>query len=122
LAGQQTEYPSGNVEEKLNEYSWYWGNSSRGTNSVGGKNANKFGIYDTYGNVAEMTADCFNPNYSNAPTTSVAWLGGLCVFRVVRGGSWSEDAIYLRSKSRSQINVKNKVDTIGFRVARDLLK
>jgi hypothetical protein len=122
LADQQTEYPSGNAVLKLNEYSWYWENSSRMTNLVGGKNANKFGIYDTYGNVAEITADCFNPNFSNAPATSLPWLEGLCAFRVVRGGSWSEDAIYLRSKSRSQINVKNKVDNIGFRVARDLLR
>jgi formylglycine-generating enzyme required for sulfatase activity len=119
LAGQQTEYPSGDTIFGLNRLAWYKEISDT-TEVVGTKASNKFELFDMYGNVEEWTSDCSNQNYIKAPTDGSPWLEGLCSFRVVRGGAWSHSVKYLRSKSRHQAHQRSKEDNLGFRVVREL--
>ena len=120
LAGQQSQYPSGESTAGINRLAWFNVNTYK-TESIGTRASNKFGLFDMFGNVEEWTADCFNPNYLKAPSVGVPWLEGLCTFRVVRGGSWSHSVAYLRTKSRHQVHMRSKVDNLGFRVVNDFL-
>ena len=120
MAGQQSEYPSGDSASGISRLAWFNVTTNK-TEPVGTRQGNKFGLFDMYGNVEEWTADCFNPNYQKAPPDGIPWLDGLCTFRVVRGGSWSHSVAYLRTKSRHQVHMRSKVDNLGFRVVNDFL-
>ncbi|TXI22122.1 MAG: formylglycine-generating enzyme family protein [Nitrosomonas sp.] len=105
---------------------------------------NPFGLFDMAGNAWEWTQDCWHDDYTGAPTDGSAWLEknggdwvgknyvdadsvgieknygyGDCTRRVVRGGSWLYDPLYLRSANRGGDIADVSGDIIGFRVARD---
>jgi len=88
------------------------------TLAVGSFAANSFGLHDMHGNVWELTADCWNKNYHGAPTDGAVWQSGECSRRVVRGGSWSNEARYLRSANRSSSAVSDGSYGGGFRLSR----
>ena len=88
------------------------------TAPVGSYRANAFGLYDLLGNVGEWTQDCWNRNYSGAPTDGSAWAAGDCFLRVVRGGSWEDAPLGLRAAYRVGSPTVIRVYTRGFRVAR----
>ena len=58
---------------------------------------NPWALFQVHGNVYEWTEDCWNENYSGAPTDGSAWTSRDCTSRVVRGGSWETFPRYLRS-------------------------
>ena len=87
------------------------------TAPVGSYRANSFGLYDMLGNVEEWTQDCWNPNYSGAPTDGSAWAGGDCSLRAVRGGSWEDAPVGLRAAYRVGSPTVVRVHRRGFRVA-----
>ena len=87
------------------------------TAPVGSYRANSFGLYDMLGNVEEWTQDCWNPNYSGAPTDGSAWAGGDCSLRAVRGGSWDDAPVGLRAAYRVGSPMVVRVHRRGFRVA-----
>ena len=93
----------------------------RETKEVGLKTPNKFGIYDILGNVNEWTKDCWNEDYSMAPTDGSAWSSGNCNLRVFRGMSYMD-----KEKSKFAITYRHpmwpsfKSMFVGFRIARDL--
>lgn len=76
-----------------------------GTVPVGSYAANRWGVHDTAGNVAEWVADLAEPSKSN---------------RVLRGGSWNDDAAFVRSAHRSDNLPSLRSNVVGFRVCRDL--
>jgi len=85
---------------------------------VGQKMPNELGIYDMSGNVWEMTADCWHPNYSGAPSDSRAWLSSSCKQYVIRGGSWYDhDRCHVASRNFNYYD--NASSAIGFRLAKD---
>ena len=88
------------------------------TAPVGSYRANAFGLYDMLGNVWEWTQDCWNGNYSGAPTDGSAWAAGDCSQRVVRGGSWEDAPLGLRAAYRVGSPTVIRVYIRGFRVAR----
>jgi len=88
------------------------------TSPVGSFPPNQFGLYDMLGNVMDWTEDCWNANYSGAPTDGAAWQSGNCGRRVVRGGSWDADLSVVRSAHRREIRTSTRITTFGFRVAR----
>ena len=91
---------------------------------VGSFGSNSFGLYDMLGNVWEWVEDCWNENYVGAPTDGSAWLKGDCTKRVMRGGSWSNMPVFVRSAARSRANAAggdfDYSSYAGFRVARTL--
>ena len=91
------------------------------TAPVGNYGANKFGLYDTSGNVWEWTQDCWHDNYQGAPADGRAWInGGNCSQRVGRGGSWGNDAWLLRSANRFRTDRALRSIYLGFRLAQDI--
>ena len=82
--------------------------------------ANAFGLYDTAGNAAEWVEDCWNPTYRGAPSDGSAWTNGDCSLRVLRGGSFADKALAVRSSARFRYDEDVRYYANGFRVARDL--
>jgi formylglycine-generating enzyme required for sulfatase activity len=97
---------------------WYDANSGNRARTVGGKQANAFGLHDMSGNVWEWTQDCWNDSYNGAPTNGAAWTTGLCGLRVSRGGSWGYVARDSRAASRINGTTDLRGRNVGFRLAR----
>ena len=92
---EQCRYGNGYDRTSHAEYAWDWNepvacsDGYADTAPVGSFQPNAFGLYDVLGNVWEWTVDCWNDEYSGAPTDGSAWDVGDCSVRVLRGGSWS---------------------------------
>ncbi len=120
-AGSNTKWSFGDNESQLGEYAWFDSNSRGKTHATAQKRPNAFGLYDMYGNVWEWAQDCWNANYSGAPTNGSAWESGNCSLRVLRGGSWVNYPSVLRSaiRERDDPDSRSRVNG-GFRLARTL--
>ena len=91
------------------------------TAPVGTFAANRFGLFDMLGNAWEWVEDCWYDNYQGAPSDARAWTsGGDCGRRVLRGGSWSSVAEYLRPGARDRASTALRFNYLGFRVSRTL--
>ncbi|CAK0773213.1 formylglycine-generating enzyme [uncultured Gammaproteobacteria bacterium] len=87
---------------------------------VGTYPANPFGLSDMHGNVWEWVEDCYHDGYAAAPPDSRAWVHPGCEVRTLRGGSWLNAPIDLRSADRSRSSPDDRSSNIGFRVVRPL--
>jgi len=101
------------VDPNLNLIGWYYGNSvvtyspnsgGKGTHPVGQKQANAWGLYDMHGNVWEWV-DAFSEIYGFS--------------RVIRGGSWYNNAQYCRSAYRNGGAPDDRRNVFGFRLVRE---
>ena len=92
------------------------------TVQVGTFSPNAFGLHEVHGNVWEWTQDCWNENYTGAPTDSRAWETGECQERVLRGGSWGDVPWLLRSADRGKNEPGVRGPKIGFRVGRTITR
>ena len=103
-AGTTTAYHFGDDPAELDAYAWFASNSDEAYHEVGGKQPNPWGLYDMHGNVAEWVLDQHVPDfYSNYSVDSARNPLAIPVSlfpRVVRGGSWDDDAPLLRSAAR----------------------
>ncbi len=81
---------------------------------------NAWGLYDVAGNVAEWTADCYEPQYpaTLADVGAEARTGGDCARHPVRGGAWNSPVVDTRSAVRQPVPAGQRAATIGFRIAR----
>lgn len=85
--------------------------------------SNAWGIRHMHGNVWEWTEDCWHDSYIGHPDDGSAWMeedGGDCERRVLRGGSFGNAAINLRSAERSAASVHSRQSNLGFRVVRQI--
>ena len=89
------------------------------TAPVGSFSANAWGLHDMHGNVWEWVQDCWNGSYVGAPTDGSAWISGDCGQRVVRGGSWANGPVFLRSDIRFENDRSYRGALHGFRLAQD---
>jgi formylglycine-generating enzyme required for sulfatase activity len=123
-AGTTTDWSFGNDVTEHSDYGWFGENAGKRTESVGQKLPNGFGLYDTHGNVWEITEDCYHENYNGAPNDGSSWIsycaGDRFAARVVRGGSYNFLTNASRSASRRDIPFYFKDSNTGFRLARDL--
>jgi formylglycine-generating enzyme required for sulfatase activity/class 3 adenylate cyclase len=80
---------------------------------------NPFGLYDMAGGVAQWVSDCWRKDYQGAPKDGSSWEAPNCRERVLRGGSWRNDASYLRAASRNRYDPGVRYPAHGFRIARN---
>lgn len=88
--------------------------------AVGSYPPNPFGLYDLNGNVWEWVSDCWHRSYDGAPSDERSWEDKDCSQRVLRGGSWRNDATYVLSTSRFYYDADVRYGLHGFRVAKSL--
>ena len=81
---------------------------------------NAFGLHDMIGNASEWTADCWRETYAGAPADGSAWTAGACRTRTTRGGAWLAGPRLLRTAVRGGEDGEDRLNILGFRVARDL--
>jgi formylglycine-generating enzyme required for sulfatase activity len=85
---------------------------------------NPFGLTGMLGNVWQWTADCWHDSYAGAPRDGSAWKSRSCDKHVIRGGSWDNLPVFIRSAARSGSSADggpyDYSSLSGFRVARDL--
>ena len=85
---------------------------------------NPFGLFGVLGNVWQWTEDCWHESYVGAPADGGAWREEYCDRHVIRGGSWNNLPIFIRSASRAgSIANGGEYDyagVSGFRLARTL--
>lgn len=108
-------------EKQLSEYAVFA--KSRPESTRGTRKPNGLGLHDMSGNVWEWAEDCWDANYEGVRLDGKAWKeenGGDCGRRVLRGGSWSDGPVYLRSSARIRGSAGGRNDFIGFRLAQDL--
>ncbi|MCB9868075.1 MAG: formylglycine-generating enzyme family protein [Phycisphaerales bacterium] len=91
------------------------GPSSCGARVVASLVPNAWGLYDTLGNVWEWTWDWHGEYTSSAIDPLGADAG---VYRVMRGGSWADEAHDARAACRGIAPPGERGDGIGFRLAR----
>ena len=89
------------------------------TAPVGSYEVNPWGLHDMSGNVAEWTADWFDATYyKNSPERKPKGPSN-GQFRVLRGGSWSDDPADVRPAHRLRAPPTGRDGAIGFRCAQD---
>ncbi len=109
-----TKYSGSN---QIDETAWYDDNSHSETKPVGLKMPNELGIFDMSGNVYEWCEDQWHNFYEGAPDNGSAWADReQGSFRVLRGGSWIDDAQDCRSVSRAIVDPSSRSIDVGFRL------
>jgi len=103
----------------LNEVGWYWDNSGKKTQSVGGKKGNELGLYDMSGNVWEWCHDWWG-SYGGGPQTNPTGPNS-GAYRVLRGGGWDYGAQRCRVAGRGSYSPARGSDPLGFRLSRTVL-
>jgi formylglycine-generating enzyme required for sulfatase activity len=91
------------------------------TAPVGSFRPNAFGLHDMEGNVWEWVDDIWHDGHESTPANGVAKLQGSDpTYRVIRGGSWHNEAELVRAAIRFKRHSKVQFDTLGFRVGRTM--
>ena len=106
--GEDHEYAG---SDNIDDVAWYGGNSGDQTHPVGLKQANACGLKDMSGNVYEWTADVSDNPGQHRPGAAV---------RVVRGGSWDDDADDCRVSAQGRGSPGGRYDDVGLRFSRPL--
>ena len=116
-AGTTTRYYWGDRDEDADQYAWHSDNSKGGTQPVGLKKENAWGLKDMSGNVWEGCSDWYDAKLvggidPRGPSSRAS-------SRVLRGGSWisSVGSGSLRSADRGGYSPEGRDDYLGFRVA-----
>ena len=104
-AGSSKKYFFGDDEKLLEKYAWYKKNSKNVYHKKGQLLPNAWGLYDMLGNVAEWVLDQYDENYfskMNAIKTDPELIPTSRNPRILKGGSYSDEAIELRAANRTK--------------------
>ena len=102
--------------DQENIVSWNKDNSGFKTHPVAQKKPNELGLYDMSGNVWEWCWDWYDSYKDMDLTNPCGAKEG--TYKVIRGGSWSDNRNYLRVASRGKENPTGHYSSIGLRIAR----
>jgi formylglycine-generating enzyme required for sulfatase activity len=95
----------------LDASAWYEGNSAETTHSVGGKQANPWGLFDMLGNAAEWTLDEYRADFYSELEDGVKAPRAIPESthpRTVRGGAFDDEASELRCSARLESTLRWK--------------
>ncbi len=92
---------------EIDDIAWFEANSAGGSQEVGLKVPNAWGLHDMLGNVWEWCWDLYDPEVYGE-------------YRVFRGGGWSDRARGCLATNRRRSHPTFCIDDLGFRVARSL--
>ena len=117
-AGSTTAYPWGSSvgrdRANCDGCGSRWDN--RQTAPVGLFEANGWGLHDTVGNVWEWTCSEYDEGYGGAERSCTSGRAGR---RVLRGGSWYYEPVWVRSAYRLRYDPDYRTYFLGFRLAQD---
>ncbi|PXA05650.1 hypothetical protein DDZ13_01895 [Coraliomargarita sinensis] len=88
---------------------------SYGTEPVGSYSPNAYGLYDIHGNVSEWTIEAYNGRLPGGKLTDPEPRTGGSRY-TLRGGSWEDFAVRVRSAARTEARKDTESNAIGFRV------
>jgi formylglycine-generating enzyme required for sulfatase activity len=103
--GKGCQYSGSNTLNQVAVYNGSWSYSYPA--AVKTKMANELGIYDMSGSVCEWCSDGWRSDYTSTPNTS---------YRVLRGGSWDNNAWDCRVAYRGNRGPGSRDNYVGFRV------
>lgn len=112
---------------------YWWGDEAKGLNKANCKDcgsewdnmliapidsfdANPWGLHNTSGNVWEWTCSEWKPELGDAAKQCAG--DGASTRRVIRGGSWNFNPVWVRSSARDWSGTDNRGGNVGFRVLR----
>ena len=111
-------FACGDLETDLKGMAWYFGNSAKETHSVKSREPNNWGLFDMHGNVSEWIWDYYR-DYSTDFVRNPECSDG--EKRVVRGGSWTDNACSCSSAVRIAEVPGALGSHIGFRISRSAI-
>jgi formylglycine-generating enzyme required for sulfatase activity len=88
---------------------------SYGTEAVGGYSPNAYGLYDIHGNVSEWTIEVYNGRLPGGELTDPTPRTEGERY-TLRGGSWEDFAVRVRSAARTEARKDTESNAIGLRV------
>jgi formylglycine-generating enzyme required for sulfatase activity len=115
-AGSPTAYGFGNDSAQLADYAWYAKNSGDAPHPVGLLKPNRWGLYDTHGNVSEWVSDA-DGDYDL--TVTVDPKGPPTGTAQRRGGAFNDNEGAVRSASRHWHPLSDGRAWVGFRIVMD---
>lgn len=105
----------------LDGIAWFCGNAGGSTHPAGAKDANAWGLHDMLGSVYEWCHDWSGGSDYSAGAATDPWGLPSGAWRILRGGSWYDEARYARAAARGSAAPTSRDQLYGFRVVRTLL-
>jgi len=118
--GTTTKFGISDKTKDLLRTGWFDDNAGGQTHPVGQMYADSFGLFDVHGNVWEWAQDGSDPDYhrrfQDEPAINPSVPISIASPRALRGGAWSNRALYCRPAARVVIEPTEPHMDFGFRV------